>query len=196
MGLSVTGELEEGVAPLALDGLAAGDALVLTKPLGTGVVLAADMQGRAPGRWVQAAYQSMLRATRDAAHVARAHGASASTDVSGFGLAGHLAEMLRASGAAAVLHADALPLLPGAAALLEAGVRSTFHEQNAGAARGTGAALPAGGLRSPRPREGSSSASPPTARPGRWPRSTKRATPGRPSSGRSWTGRPGRSGSA
>ena len=93
------------------------------------------MRGRARGEWMEAAVASMLRSNAAAARVARAHGATACTDVSGFGLAGHLGEMLRASKCAAVLDLAALPLLPGAGALLARGDRSTFHPENAKARR-------------------------------------------------------------
>jgi selenide,water dikinase len=130
VGLAVTGELAAGDAPLGLDGLVPGDRLILTKPLGTGVVLAADMQGRASGAEVQAAHASLVRANDAAAEVARRFGARACTDVSGFGLAHHLGSLLLASGVGAALEADALPALPGALALLASGLRSTFHTQN------------------------------------------------------------------
>ena len=77
----------------------------------------------------------MIRTNAAAGRVAREHGASACTDISGFGLAGHLGEMLRASKCAAVVRLDALPLLPGAGALLARGHRSTFHPENAKARR-------------------------------------------------------------
>ena len=125
VGLAVLGDLAEGAALLTKGGLAPGDALVLTKPLGTGIVLAADMRGLARGAWVQAAHATMLRANDRAAAVARRF-ARACTDVSGFGLAGHLGEMLDASGVGAELDAGALPALPGARALLARGVRSTY----------------------------------------------------------------------
>jgi selenide, water dikinase len=131
VGLTVTGELPGETMPLALDGARPGDALVLTKPLGTGVVLAADGQGRAAGRWVAGALASMLRPNLDAARVARTAAAHAGTDVSGFGLTGHLATLLRASHVGACLHLDALPALDGARTLLAAGIRSTYHAQNA-----------------------------------------------------------------
>jgi selenide,water dikinase len=134
VGLAVTGELAPGEPWLGLDGLRAGDRLILTKPLGTGVLLAADMQGRASGAWVQAAHSSLLRANDAAARLARRFGASACTDVSGFGLAQHLGALLRASGVGAVLDAAALPALPGACELLAAGIRSTYHAQNVAAA--------------------------------------------------------------
>jgi len=130
VGLAVTGGLEAGAPLLTKSGLRPGDALVVSKPLGTGVVLAADMQGRAPGRVLQAALASMLQPNLEAAAAARAHGARACTDVSGFGLAGHLGELLRASGVSASLDLGALPALPGALDLLAAGVRSSAHAQN------------------------------------------------------------------
>jgi len=133
IGLAVLGELAASDAPLTKQGLAPGDVLVLTKPLGTGVVLAADMRARARGAWLRAAHASMLRANDHAAAVARRF-ARASTDVSGFGLAGHLREMLEAGGVAAELQAAALPALPGARELLALGVRSTYAAQTAEAA--------------------------------------------------------------
>jgi selenide,water dikinase len=130
VGLSVYGELPGGERPLALDGLAPGDALILTKPLGTGVLLAADMLGRLPGRWLAPLHASLARPNAHAAGIARAFGVRGATDVSGFGLARHLDEMLRASDAAARLFLSALPELPGAVAMLGQGLRSTFHGQN------------------------------------------------------------------
>jgi selenide,water dikinase len=134
VGFAVTGELAPGEALLGLAGLAPGDRLILTKPLGTGVVLAADMQARARGAWIQALHASLLRPNDAAAALARRFGARAATDVSGFGLAHHLGLLLRASGVAARLDAGALPALPGALALLASGVRSTYHAQNVAAA--------------------------------------------------------------
>jgi selenide,water dikinase len=135
VGLAVTGEPLGGEV-LRLGGARSGDALLLSRPLGSGVLLAADMAGRAPGRWIAAVLASLQRDNADAATVARACHASASTDVSGFGLAGHLAEMLRASGAAGTLSLGSLPAFEGTLALLGLGVRSTFHEQNALGRRG------------------------------------------------------------
>ncbi len=134
VALSVTGDAS-GPGPLPLSTARPGDALLLTAPLGTGVVLAADMQGRARGPWLVAALRHMVRSNAAAAEVALRF-ARSSTDVSGFGLAGHLAEMLDAGKQAATVDVDALPALPGATALLAAGVRSSFHEQNAEGRRG------------------------------------------------------------
>ena len=129
VGLAITGEL--GGDPLPASGLAAGQLLVLSKPLGSGVLLAADMRGLLPGAQLAPLFESLARANADAARVAREIGATGATDVTGFGLAGHLAALLRASRASACLFADALPALPGARDLLARGVRSTFHDQNA-----------------------------------------------------------------
>ena len=79
----------------------------------------------------RAALEGLARANADAARVAREVGATGCTDVTGFGLAGHLAALLRASRASACLFANELPALPGARELLARGVRSTFHDQNA-----------------------------------------------------------------
>jgi selenide,water dikinase len=131
VGLSISGDVPGDAGWLRLDGLEPGDALILTKPIGTGLLLAADMRGLATGPWVAATTASLLRDNGGAARAARASRAHACTDVSGFGLAGHLLEMLRASDVRAHLDLDAIPVLPGAATLLESGLRSTYHEQNA-----------------------------------------------------------------
>ncbi|MSO80652.1 MAG: selenide, water dikinase SelD [Alphaproteobacteria bacterium] len=128
-GLAVTGH----AAPdrlLRKGGLVPGDAIVLTKPLGTGIVLAADMRARAEAAWVKATMDSMLRPVGPAAAVLAAHGVRAATDVTGFGLAGHLGEMLSASGVDAVLDLAALPALPGSRALLREGIESTLATAN------------------------------------------------------------------
>jgi selenide, water dikinase len=126
----VTGEAPGGRLVL-LAGARPGDALILTRPLGTGVVLAADMQGGAPGAWVQDAHARMLEGNAAAAQWLRRRWAHAATDVSGFGLAGHLGELCRASAVSARVWLSRLPALPGALVLLDRGVRSTFHAQNA-----------------------------------------------------------------
>jgi selenide,water dikinase len=135
VGFAVWGLAPSADALLRIGGLAPGDRLVLTKPLGTGVVLQADMRGQARGDWVEAVNASMLRSNAHAARAAAALLPSAATDVTGFGLAGHLGEMLRASKTSAVLDLDAIPALPGALSLLSRGVRSTAHPENARARR-------------------------------------------------------------
>lgn len=119
-GLSVTGD----VAPAEVWSnrtAAAGQALVLTKALGTGVVSQAVKQGKASPEETAAAITSMTTLNRDAAAVGRRHGVTSATDVTGFGLLGHLRNILRGSALAATLELGALPLLPGAHAHLKEG---------------------------------------------------------------------------
>lgn len=97
----------------------AGDALLLTKPLGVGVAVAASRRGEHAA--LEAAVASMLASNRAASEVALAHGVRAVTDVTGFGLLGHLRELAAASGLAARLEAEAVPLLPGVRELAAAG---------------------------------------------------------------------------
>lgn len=139
LGLAVNGLVEPGAA-LRKGGLAVGQTLVLTKGIGTGALLAAAMMGRAEGRWMEEALASMTATNQAAARLLRAHGATACTDITGFGLAGHLREMARASGAGIELRLAAIPLLPGAVRVMEAGVRSTLHAPNRAATAVTGAA--------------------------------------------------------
>ena len=129
LGFVING-LADQDSVLRKGGLKIGDALILTKALGTGVLFAAEMRLEAKGRWIDAAIESMLQSSQRAAEILRAHGASGCTDITGFGLAGHLAEMLEASGAAATLELESVPRLPGAAECLEAGVRSSLHPEN------------------------------------------------------------------
>ncbi len=98
-----------------------GDCLVLTKGLGTGVITTAIKHQVAPARAQEAAITSMLRLNREAAAVMATFDVSAATDVTGFGLLGHLHSMARASGVGAVVSAAAVPLLPDAQMLAEAG---------------------------------------------------------------------------
>jgi selenide,water dikinase len=134
-GFAVWGFAASADALIRIGGAAPGDQLILTKPLGTGVILQADMRALARGAWMEAAVASMLRSNGPAARVMLALRPSAATDVTGFGLAGHLGEMLRASKASAVLDLAAIPALPGAVALLGRGIRSTAHPENARARR-------------------------------------------------------------
>ncbi len=130
VGFVVDGIVPAPGALLRMAGLRAGDRLILTKPLGTGVLFRADMLGLARGPWIQAALDTMSRANLAAARAAREAGATAATDVTGFGLAGHLATMLRASVVSAIVDVTALPALPGALELLARGYRSTSHASN------------------------------------------------------------------
>ena len=113
LGFAVNGLVDPAQA-WRKSGLRPGDALVLTKPIGTGIVLAGAMRGLAKARWLQAATDSMRRSNAAAARILREYGVVACTDVTGFGLGGHLREMLTASNASATLDPGALKLLPGA----------------------------------------------------------------------------------
>jgi selenide,water dikinase len=97
----------------------AGDVLVLTKPLGTGVIATALKAGKAPEDAALASARSMATLNRDAAAAALRHGVRCATDITGFGLAGHAAGIARESGVSLEIRAAELPLLPGAAALAE-----------------------------------------------------------------------------
>jgi selenide, water dikinase len=128
LSITLTGAAD-GVL-LGKGGMQPGDVLVISKPIGTGVVLAADRQRRATSAQVSAAHAVMDCSNARALEVLRAHGVRALTDVTGFGLAGHLGEMLRASGCGADLAALQVPLLPGAEALMDGGVASSLQANN------------------------------------------------------------------
>jgi selenide,water dikinase len=112
-------------------GMQPGDVLILTKPLGTGTLFAAHALGQARGRWVEAALDSMGQSSQAAAQTLQAHGASACTDVTGFGLLGHLVEMARASGVEVEIDLAAMPALDGALECLQRGTVSSLHSANA-----------------------------------------------------------------
>jgi len=129
LGFALNGLVARG-AFLRKGGLRPGDALVLTKPIGTGTLLAADMRGLARARWVQAAIRHMCVSNRRAAEVLAQYGVGAATDVTGFGLLGHLVEMTRASEVDARLILDRIPVLDGARESVARGVFSSLQPQN------------------------------------------------------------------
>ncbi|HYF08090.1 MAG TPA: selenide, water dikinase SelD [Acetobacteraceae bacterium] len=129
LGFAVNGLVARD-ALLRKGGLRPGHALVLTKPIGTGTLLAADMRGLARARWVQAAIRHMCQSNRRAAAVLAEHGAGAATDITGFGLLGHLVEMTRASEVDARLALDRIPVLDGAREGVARGVFSSLQPQN------------------------------------------------------------------
>ena len=128
VAVSPQGELQ-GVMRKA--GMQASDVLILTKPLGTGTLFAAHALGLARGRWIEAALRQMEQSNQVAAQTLHAHGARACTDVTGFGLLGHLVEMTRPSGVDAEINLAALPVLDGALACLGLGHVSSLHQANA-----------------------------------------------------------------
>lgn len=115
-------------------GLHAGDQLILTKPLGTGVLAFAGQIGRAPQGALEAATASMARLNRNAARLMIGAGAHACTDVTGFGLIGHLAAMAAAGGFDVEIAWDDLPVLPGVLQCLADGIVPGAIERNREAA--------------------------------------------------------------
>lgn len=129
LGFAVNGAVEPGKV-LRKGGAQSGDVLILTKPLGTGALLAAEMRGKAKADWIATALRSMQQSSRETSAILRDCGARAATDVTGFGLAGHLLEMLYASGVAAEIDLDAIPLLAGVREVLDMGIVSSLAPQN------------------------------------------------------------------
>ena len=120
-GLAVVGEVHPDRV-LTNTGLRDGDVLVLTKALGIGVATTAIKRGVASSELVAAAVASMTASNGPASRAALAAGATGCTDVTGFGLLGHLATMARASGVDATIDVAAVPFLDGVRALADAGV--------------------------------------------------------------------------
>jgi selenide, water dikinase len=120
-GMAVTGLVKPG-EQMTNAAARPGDFLVLTKPLGTGIVATAIKQGKAAPDVIATATESMAHLNRVGSEVAREYGLRALTDITGFGLLGHLSELCRASGVSVELWFDALPLLPGAVDLVRAGI--------------------------------------------------------------------------
>lgn len=126
VGFTVTGICEDD--PVTLGGARLGAVLILTKPIGSGTIMAAEMARAAPGRAVAEAWDAMRQDQGRASAILK--GAQAMTDVTGFGLAGHLSGICEASGCGAELRVADVPLMPGALDLAEAGTRSTLFADN------------------------------------------------------------------
>ncbi len=117
-------------------GMKPGQVLILTKALGTGTLFAADMRREAKGRWIDGAIESMLLSNSWAATCLIEHGATACTDITGFGLIGHLIEMIQASPQVGVeLKLEAIPVLEGAQETIQKGIVSSLQPENLRAAR-------------------------------------------------------------
>ncbi len=128
-GLAVTGTVHpERILTKA--GARAGDRLYLTKPLGTGVLCSSLKGGKVAAADLEEMTASMLQLNRGASLAARAAGATALTDVTGFGLLGHADELARASGVRLRLYAEAMPVLSGALAAIRDGVRTGGSNRN------------------------------------------------------------------
>ena len=131
-GLSVVGLVEPG-RQVSNAGAQPGDVLVLTKPIGTGIITTGCKAGVAPPGSVETAVETMATLNRAASEAMMEVGVNACTDITGFGLMGHLTGMLRASGVGARISASAVPVLPGVAELLEQGVApGGTHRNQAG----------------------------------------------------------------
>lgn len=131
LGFAINGLIDENMnGVMRKGGMQPGDVLLLTKPMGTGTLFAAHARHAAKGRWIAAALQSMVLSNQAGAKILHRHGATACTDLTGFGLLGHLVEMTRPSGVDAELNMSALPLLDGAVDCVQAGIVSSLQPAN------------------------------------------------------------------
>lgn len=143
IGFTITGLCDH--PPITIAGAKAGDVLILTKPIGSGVIMAAEMAGQARGNIVAKALNAMTESQAKASEILR--NAHAMTDVTGFGLAGHLSGICEASDVAAVIELDAVPFMDGAVELAASGTRSSlFKDNRSGAGPVFGADGPKGDL--------------------------------------------------
>ncbi len=135
LGFAINGLVDEDLhTVLRKGGLTPGDALILTKPMGTGALFAAYPRAASldffRGRWVTEALGHMVQSNQVGARIVMAHGATACTDLTGFGLLGHLVEMTKPSGVDAELWLSALPVLAGAQECVAAGINSSLAPAN------------------------------------------------------------------
>ena len=128
-GFSVNGLIDENKV-LNKSKLNKGDALILTKAIGTGTILAANMRAKAKGLWVDKAIESMLTSNRKAVDIIMSHGGTACTDITGFGLAGHLLEMLERKKLKANINLSNIPILDGAEEAISKEIFSTLQNKN------------------------------------------------------------------
>jgi selenide,water dikinase len=130
LGFSVNG-FADGARLMHKSGMQPGDRLLMTQPLGTGVLFAGHQQLKTKGSWLEQAIEQMTQSPRIAADILHDHGATACTDITGFGLLGHLLEMLKPDHCRVALVLASIPLLEGALALSQAGIRSSLFPDNA-----------------------------------------------------------------
>jgi selenide,water dikinase len=128
-GFAVTGTaLVDDVVTNA--GAVPGDVIVLTKPLGMGAITTAIKRGKCPPELAAEAIELMATLNDVAGAALAAHGAHAATDVTGYGLLGHLQEVCAASGAGATIELDSVPILEGVADLIERGMWAGGSQRN------------------------------------------------------------------
>jgi selenide,water dikinase len=129
VGFAITGTVDERDI-WQKHKLQIGDCLVLTKPVGTGVLLAAHLQAKCRAVWLVAALEHMQYSNKDAVSVFREFGVRACTDVTGFGVLGHLGEMARAAKLCIRLWPRAVPALAGARRSIRKGIVSSLQAVN------------------------------------------------------------------
>lgn len=129
LGLTILGETRTETV-WSKRNIQEGDAIILTKPIGIGILMAAHQQGLCSAMSYRGAVECMLRSNRAGALASMNFSVNACTDVTGFGLAGHLIEMCAQTELAIRLHASVVPLLPGVAACAELGIRSSLYPEN------------------------------------------------------------------
>lgn len=129
IGYAVTGVVEPGRF-VTNAGARAGDALILTKAIGTGAISTAIKRGVASGAAVEAAMKAMTTSAASASKAMQAAGAHACTDVTGFGLLGHAYEMARASQVCLVIDTSRVPLLPDVLDLISQGMLTRGDKNN------------------------------------------------------------------
>ena len=129
VGFTVIGK-QIGETLIRKRNLQVGDRLYLSKPLGTGILLAAHMRSLCPADAFESLIRCMLVRQHELARIAVESQVTAATDVTGFGLAGHLVEMLQASGVSATIQLNEIPLLPGAGECLQQGIESSLAPAN------------------------------------------------------------------
>ena len=129
MGLSITGQVKKD-ATWTKGGMAPGHDIILTKPIGTGILLAAAEEGIPVGPYFASIVHSMCQSNLEARNVLQTHTVTACTDVTGFGLLGHLLEMCIASNHQVEISLDALPIFPGVQECIDRGVSSSLTPEN------------------------------------------------------------------
>jgi selenide,water dikinase len=129
LGFAINGLIDKDKI-MRKGGMQPGDKLLVTKPIGTGTLFAADMRHKAKGRWIGAALKHMVMSNYLGAQCLIDHESRAATDITGFGLLGHLVEMVRASEVDVVIDLDAVPLMDGAIDTVKDGILSSLQPQN------------------------------------------------------------------
>ena len=130
VGYTIVAEPTNVEANFTKGQLQEGDQLILTKPLGSGAVLAAHMQAACPAETYRDLLKVMLDSNQTAAEIGRENKVSAMTDVTGFGFAGHMLEMLKASKQSAEIELSSVPLIFGAEKIFDRGFESTLAPAN------------------------------------------------------------------